>query len=322
MRPRRGAGFSYGDLVMTDKNKTARPHSAECFGADRDFFWNPDFLELIARRLDLGAVQAAADVGCGVGHWSTRLYPHLATGARLVGIDRERSHVADYLRRVRSVLPNPASVSAFVAEAERLPLPDRAYDLATCQTLLLHLAHPEAALAEMIRITRPGGLVLCVEPNNLVGRLPFSGLMDQHPPDRLVHLSELAWRYVVGRARRGLGAEFVGERLPGLLAGLGLEAVQVWLSDRAALMIPPYASAAERAAREAVDEWRSEGIGPFDRDEARANVLAGGGSPDFFETAWETYLAYDREATRAQAEMRWHAAGGALLYIVAGRVPI
>ena len=306
---------------MTDTNKAARPHSAECFGADRDFFWNPDFLDLIARRLDLRAVHAAVDVGCGVGHWSALLHPHLASGVRLVGVDREKSHVADYLRRMRSALPDPESVNAFVAEAERLPLPDRAYDLATCQTLLLHLPHPEEALAEMIRITRPGGLVLCVEPNNLVARLPFGGLMDQDPPDELIRLSELAWRYVLGRARRGLGAEFIGERLPGLFAGLGLEAVQVWLSDRAAPMIPPYASAAERAAREVVDGWRSDGTGPFDRDEARANVLAGGGSPDFFDAAWEAHLAHDRESARAQAEGRWHAAGGALLYIVAGHVP-
>ena len=101
-------------------------------------------------------------------------------------------------------------------------------------------------------------------------------------------------------------------------AGLGLEAVQVWLSDRAAPMIPPYASAAERAAREVVDGWRSDGTGPFDRDEARANVLAGGGSPDFFDAAWEAHLAHDRESARAQAEGRWHAAGGALLPYPAG----
>lgn len=306
---------------MTDTNKAVRPHSAECFGADRDFFWNADFLDLIARRLDLGTVHAAADIGCGVGHWSALLHPRLASGAHLMGVDREKGHVSDYLRRMRSGLPEPASVDACVAVAEHLPLPDRAYDLATCQTLLLHLAHPEAALEEMIRITRPGGLVLCVEPNNLVARLPFSGLMDRDPPDRLIGLSELAWRYVLGRARRGLGAEFIGERLPGLFAGLGLEEVQVWLSDRAAPLIPPYASAAERAAREVVDGWRSEGIGPFDRDAARFNVLAGGGSPEFFETAWEAYLAHDREAARAEAEGRWHGAGGALLYIVAGRVP-
>ena len=95
-----------GILFMTDTNKAMRPHSAECFGADRDFFWNSDFLDLIARRLDRGAVHAAADIGCGVGHWSALLHPHLAPGARLVGIDRETSHVADYLRRMRSALPD------------------------------------------------------------------------------------------------------------------------------------------------------------------------------------------------------------------------
>ena len=43
--------------------------------------------------------------------------------------------------------------------------------MVTCQTLLIHVADADAALAEMIRVVRPGGLVVAAEPNNLAGSL-------------------------------------------------------------------------------------------------------------------------------------------------------
>lgn len=305
---------------MPETDNDARPHSAEYFGEERDFFWNADFLDLVARRLDLGSVRRAADIGCGVGHWSALLLPRLAPDAALVGVDREPSHLAGYLDRLR-VLADPARIKALEGDATRLPLPDQACDMATCQTLLLHLPDPEAALREMVRITRPGGLVLCAEPNNLVARLPFGGLMGEEPPERLIRLSEMAWRHALGRVRLGKGAEFIGEALPGLFARIGLQDVRVWLSDKASPGLPPYSSASEVAETHAWECWRNEGIGPYDREEMRANVLAGGGSEAFFEAAWRDYLDRDRDTAEAMREGRWHAAGGTLFYIVAGRTP-
>lgn len=307
---------------MSNPNNATRPHSSEYFGKERDFFWNADFLDLLAQRLDLLTVKRAADIGCGVGHWSALLYPRLSVNADLVGVDREPSHVADYLSRLRTIAADAGRIAAIEGDATNLPLPDRTFDLATCQTLLLHLRHPEQALAELVRITRPGGVVLCVEPNNLVGRFPFSGPMGEQPPDRLIRLSELAWRYVLGRARLGKGAEFVGEQLPGMFARLGLQDVRVWLSDKASASIPPYSNPGEIEGFEALERWRTDSIGPFDREEMRVNVIAGGGSEAFFEAAWRDYLDYDQEMVAAIRAQRWHSAGGALFYLVAGRRPV
>jgi hypothetical protein len=101
---------------------------------------------------------------------------------------------------------------------------------------------------------------------------------------------------------------------------LGLENVRVWLSDRASPSFPPYSSADQVAALEAWERWRSEGIGPFDRSEMQANVVAGGGSEEFFEQAWADYLDRDREMVDAAASQHLHMAGGTLFYIVAGRI--
>ncbi|BGE84238.1 MULTISPECIES: class I SAM-dependent methyltransferase [Methylosinus] len=295
---------------MSEHDST-RPHSSEYFGEERNFFWNADFLDLMAARLALSRVRRAADIGCGVGHWSALLLPRLAHGATLVGVDSEPRHIAGYLERFEA-LGAAERVTAVTADARRLPLPDGAFDLCACQTLLLHLPDPEAALAEMIRVTAPGGLVLCAEPNNLVARLPFGGGMHSDSPERLVLLAEFAFRQVLGRARLGKGAEYVGEMLPGLFARLGLEEVKVWLSDKAHPSVPPFSSPGEIAHAAAWERWRNEGVGPYDREETRANVLAGGGSETFFDAAWGAFLD---ETPPADAS----AAGGVLLYVVAGR---
>ncbi len=48
-----------------------------------------------------------------------------------------------------------------------IPLPDESVDMAMCQTLLMHLKKPEKALQEMKRILKPGGIIMCKEPDNL-----------------------------------------------------------------------------------------------------------------------------------------------------------
>src|SRR5882757_6800195 len=57
-------------LHMSDSETISPPHSSEYFGEERDYFWNTDYLDLLARRLGLGTVSSLADIGCGIGHWS------------------------------------------------------------------------------------------------------------------------------------------------------------------------------------------------------------------------------------------------------------
>ncbi len=53
----------------------------------------------------------------------------------------------------------------WLADAAKLPLPDEVVDLALCCDLLEHLVRPEAVLAELRRVVRPGGRILVTTPN-------------------------------------------------------------------------------------------------------------------------------------------------------------
>ncbi|HLZ66019.1 MAG TPA: methyltransferase domain-containing protein [Aliidongia sp.] len=301
-------------------NFDSRPHSSAYFGEERDYWWNEDYLDLLARRLALDRVGTLADIGCGIGHWSGLLARYLVPGADILGIDREAANVAGARDRFTRLWPDrPAR---FVeGDALALPLGDATADLATCQTLLIHLDEPERAIAEMIRVTRPGGQVVAVEPNNLFNRMAVSSRTPETPIDRRIEEAAIALRLVEGRRRRGLGCEYLGDLLPGLFAAAGLEDIRVWLSDRALPFVPPYGAPEQQAQLAAMERWQAEGSGPYDRADFSADLRAGGADDTAIARAWQNLLDGVAADGRAIAARRYHAAGGGLFYIVAGRVP-
>ena len=59
--------------------------------------------------------------------------------------------------------------------AEPLPYPDASFELVTCTEVIEHLEHYRAALREMARVLRPGGVLVVSTPNvlNLRSRLRY-----------------------------------------------------------------------------------------------------------------------------------------------------
>ena len=299
------------------------PHSAELFGEQRDYWWNRDFLDLMAARWRLSEATSLADIGCGLGHWSRLLYPYLRPPARLAGIDREPRWVAEAPERFRRAFPHvaPELISFQPGDATQLPLADASFDAVTCQTVLMHLAQPLDALREMLRILRPGGLLVCVEPNNFWNYLGYNSLTEAEPVETLVRQFEFWLRQHRGRLAAGRGNHSVGDLLPGYFAGLGLRDISVYQNDRPAPLIPPYASPDQKALVEQESQWKNAATGPWNQTDLRQLFLQGGGSESLFESAFaDTVQKYQAEQ-RALAEGRFHAAGGTLSYLVSARKP-
>ena len=100
------------------------------------------------------------DVGCGAGDDARTLSALVGAGGSVVAVDGSRTMIDEAQRRAAGVgLP----VEFRVADAHQLDFPDNSFDGARCDRTFMHLEEPRRALAEMIRVTRPGGAVVVYE---------------------------------------------------------------------------------------------------------------------------------------------------------------
>ena len=300
-----------------------QPHSAEWFGEQRDFWWNRDFLDLMAARWRLNEATSLADIGCGLGHWSRLLYPYLRPAARLVGVDREMRWIAEAPQHFHRAFPHVDSglFSFHQSDATKLPLTDNSFDVVTCQTLLMHLAQPLDALREMLRILSPGGLLVCVEPNNFWNYLHYTSLTEDEPVEVLVRRFEFWLRQHRGRIAAGQGNHSLGDLLPGYFAQLGLRDIAVHQADRPASLFPPYDTPAQKALVEQDRQWKNSTTGPWNKEDLRRLILRGGGGEHFFETVFAELVETFHREQKAIAGQKFYAAGGGINYLVSARKP-
>jgi SAM-dependent methyltransferase len=112
------------------------------------------------RLLGLGPGGACLDVGCGTGPDLAALAEIVGPGGHVVGVERSEALSAAARSRSGACL---APVEVVVGDAQRLPFADAAFDACRADRTLQHLADPAAALAEMVRVARPGGRVVVTE---------------------------------------------------------------------------------------------------------------------------------------------------------------
>lgn len=105
----------------------------------------------IEHQLLLGAIptvdgQLVCDAGCGTGRFAQRLEQQ---GARVSGVDRDRAALDIAAHRIQGAL--------IEADVHGLPFADDTFDVTFAVTVCEFTASPEATIAELARITRPGG---------------------------------------------------------------------------------------------------------------------------------------------------------------------
>lgn len=297
-----------------------KPHSADYFGPQRDFWWNADFLDLMARRWRLGEVRRVLDVGCGAGHWARQILPRCHPEATLLGIDREPDWI-EKAKALAKTLSCGDRMTFVVGDATALEKHGSDFDLVTCQTVLIHLEDPASAVVDMAARLRPGGLLAVAEPNNLANAVVSDSVdATMSMEERLARL-RFQWTCEAGKRALGEGDNSIGDRVPQFFAHAGLESVEVYNSDKVAVLAPPYASDSERALREEALEHAERDFAGWDRETAARYFIAGGGDAASFHVAWKR----ERERTVAIASElrggRYFMNAGGVFFLVSGRRP-
>jgi ubiquinone/menaquinone biosynthesis C-methylase UbiE len=104
--------------------------------------------------------ERVVDVGCGLGHELTRLAAEVAPGGTVVGVDLSADMVAETRRRTGDL---GISGTAVVGNAQYLAFPDRWADAIRAERVLMYVPDKERAIAELVRVTRPGGRIAVFE---------------------------------------------------------------------------------------------------------------------------------------------------------------
>jgi SAM-dependent methyltransferase len=123
-----------------------------------------EFFQEVKRRsyalLDPRPGERVIDVGCGTGDDVLALARLVGTAGRAIGVDASATMVAAAARRAAEA----GVAAAFIRmDARRLAFPDAAFDGVRAERLLQHVPDPDAALAEMVRIARPGARLVVWE---------------------------------------------------------------------------------------------------------------------------------------------------------------
>jgi ubiquinone/menaquinone biosynthesis C-methylase UbiE len=96
------------------------------------------------------------DVGCGPGTITTDLAGRVAPGS-VIGVDREPAVIAEATRLLEA--GKLGNVQFKPADVYSLDFDDQSFDVVHAHQVLQHLTDPVAALVEMRRVARQGGLV-------------------------------------------------------------------------------------------------------------------------------------------------------------------
>lgn len=151
------------------------------------------------------------DVGTGNGRLALML---AEDGAReVVGIDISPAmlEIAEYLR-ISNGSPTARRVSYRLAAVQRVPFRNEGFDAVTCRLVLHHAHKPEEILREVMRLLRPGGVLILADllaADDPVKRATQNTIEARRNPSHVAALSADQYRKLVTSAGLTIEADAV-----------------------------------------------------------------------------------------------------------------
>lgn len=131
---------------------------AELLSLGQNGRWRADMVGRVAGTVPADGV--ILDVASGTAGVALQLAAR--SGARVAGLDLTEPMLREGRRRVAAA-GRPDRIALMAGRAEQLPLPDASVDGLTFTYLLRYVRDPQATLAELARVLKPGGTMASLE---------------------------------------------------------------------------------------------------------------------------------------------------------------
>ena len=175
-------------------------------------------------RLGIRAGERVLDMGCGAGRHAFEMYRR---GADVVALDQDADELATVREwfaamREEGSVPDGAAADVEQGDALALPFADDAFDRVVAAEVLEHIPDDAAAIAELVRVLRPGGTMAVTVPRWLPEKVCWALSEEYHQVEgghvRVYRGDELAAQL-----------EAAGLRVTGRSHAHGLHAPYWWL---------------------------------------------------------------------------------------------
>jgi SAM-dependent methyltransferase len=222
-------------------------------------------LEPILKPLELRPGLRVLDVGSGPGHTAMELARRVAPSGQMTGVDINAEFVARSSARAREAgVPAQFVHSAFPP----LPFPAASFDRVFCKNVLEYVDSAADTVAEMARVTAPGGLVVAADSDwEMIA-------LETGPAGR-----ERNERMLTAAKSIALKEPRIGRQLYGLFRGAGLSEVKVEImagADTVGRSLPMLRASFARYARDSgriVESELTEWLKEIDRAIERGTFL-------------------------------------------------
>ena len=198
----------------------------------RSLYLNVDYLQFLVEKVwKITKKVDVVDFGCGYGYLGLVLMPSLPEGSTYTGVDISEELIKKGREIFKSV---PFDHKFILSSANGVPENDDTFDIAICNSVLMHIPEPDAVLTEMKRITKNDGMIITCESNwNAVNALLY---IDGIKKSKITDLGFLQILFERIHEKTKTDGN-IGMKMPVIMARNNIKNIQARISDSVRIIL-------------------------------------------------------------------------------------
>jgi len=272
------------------------------------FFWDEDQFKLIFKNIDINAIHNFLDVGCGLGYLTFIMARFLNRQCDILGIDNDPKLIKIANNKMNK--SNFSNVSFKVGNIYNLGLLKNSFDLIAEQLVLSHLDKSEEAVKEMLRVLKPGGFLLLIEPNNLAMSVVYNNLTNKLSIKEKTALLSFEMKIQQGKIKIGEGDDNYGDHILELLSKHNMKVLDIRLCDKLNPVYPPYNTIKKEQLIKSIKNENSL----YWKRLFKKYYIAAGGSLKKFNKIWKLKKKMSKQIEKAIINDNYYDTRAGLLY--------